>query len=108
MGLGDQFIYTTYTSDDGTDYIVKLSQEVATKGGFGAEVSPKSGKVWPFGRKNMRHVYGVTADGLHRTVLPCGTPGNATYVSGTSFPLHGRDYIAEGAIGEKRKYNSVA
>jgi len=107
MGTGDTFHFYNYASDDTTIYIVKLSDAVATEGGFGAQVSPSSGKVWPFGAKNLRHVYGVSSTGK-RAKLPCGDAGNANYIGGGSFSLHGVSFNTEGQIGEKRKYNSVA
>jgi len=107
MGINDQFAYFLYGSDDGSAYAVKLSTEVASTGGFGTAINPLEHKVWPFGSKNMRHVYGKDGNG-HRTRLPCATQGQTLYVSGGTFTLTGRAYSTEGAIGEKRKLNSIA
>lgn len=106
MGLNQQFAYFEYASDDGTPYCVKLSTDVQAAGGFGAAVNPLEHKVWPFGSKNMRYVYGKDGSG-HRTRLPIATAGNTLYTDGGTFSLQGRAYSTEGAIGEKRKLNAI-
>jgi len=107
MGLGDTFAYYGYTSDDGNTYSQKMSTAVAGAGGFGAEVDPNDTPPWPYHEKHLRHVWGVDSDG-HRTRLPVSSPGNALYVSGGAFNLHGRSYTVQGQIGEKRAKNSMS
>lgn len=107
MGLGDEFGFFAYQSDDGTDYAVKLSFNVASAGGFNSSADPATQPVWPYHSRNMRHVYGITVDGK-RTKLPIGTNGNDLYATGGTFGLNGRTYNVEGQIGEKRKKNSIA
>lgn len=107
MGFGDTFNFYAYNSDDGTAYAVKLSAQVASQGGFGTVVSPITTKVWPYHSKNLRHVYGKDSSGF-RTRLPLSLASDSKFVSGGSFSLTGRSYTIEGAIGEKRKLNSIA
>lgn len=107
MGFGDSFHFYSYSSDDGSTYAVKLSAAAATAGGFSTTVDPRSVKVWPYHSKNLRHVLGK-ATGGGRTKLPIATNTNTLYQTGGSFTtLHGT-YAVEGAIGEKRKLNSIA
>ena len=107
MGRGDTFGFYQYTSDDGTNYAIKLSANVAGNGGFGTSVDPRAVKVWPYHAKNMRHVLGK-GSGTTRTRLPCATATQALYVSGGTFTQGLDTYVVEGAIGEKRKLNSVS
>lgn len=107
MGLNDTFGFAKYISDDGNEYAVKLSLNVASEGGFTGPFSPLTNKVWPYHAKNMRHVYGKDGDG-HVTRLPLADQGNSKYVSGGTFTIGARSYTIEGAIGEKRKLNSIA
>lgn len=107
MGRGDTFHFYGYDSDDGTGYAVKLSSNVAAAGGFNATVDPRSVKVWPYKSKNLRHVYGKSGTGT-RDKLPIFSQTNTLYQSGGTFTLGGVQYAVEGAIGEKRKLNSVA
>ena len=108
MGVGDVFVFQKYRSDDGTDYAIKLSSEVASAGGFTTPVSPSTIKVWPFGAKNLRHVLGKIVSTGQRTRLPIQSASNTLYTSGGSFTLTAGAYTVEGQIGEKRKYNSVS
>lgn len=107
MGLGDVYDYYAYYSDDGRTYAIKMTQAVALAGGFTDLINPIGNPVWPFHGKNMRHVYGKTTDN-HRTHVPCQQNTTTIYTSGGTFSLHGRTYTVEGAIGEKRKLNSIA
>lgn len=107
MGRGDTFKFAAYTSDDGTQYAIKISAEVGFQGGFSTSADPRSMKVWPFHAKNMRHVLGSNGAGK-RTKLPCATPAVSVYVNGGAFSLGGVNYTVEGAIGEKRKLNSIS
>jgi hypothetical protein len=107
MGAGDTFKFFQYTSDNGSEYSLKLSVDVANQGGFTTQVSPSAAVPFPFGPKNVRHVWGVTSSGK-RTRLPIATSDFGLYVSGGSFTLAAGTYAVEGQIGEKRKYNSVA
>jgi hypothetical protein len=106
MGVGDVFGFYPYFSDDGNTYAIKLSQAVATQGGFGGEVDPRTSNIWGYGTKNVRHVWGST--GTKRTKIPIATNTYALYVSGGAFTLAGGLYTVEGSIGEKRKLNSVS
>ena len=106
MGLGDIFNFYQYGSDSTALYAIKLSALDATVGGFTTIVDPTSTAVWPYGAKNMRHIYGKTASGV-RTKVPCAYPTNPLYQSGGSFTLRGRAYTVEGCIGEKRKLNHI-
>lgn len=106
MGLGDDFNFYGYTSDDGNDYSVKLSAEVAAAGGFGTAIAASSLPGWPYGPKNMRHVWGISVAGK-RTRLPCKTGANATFVGGGTFTVHSVVYTVQGAIGEARKLNNI-
>jgi hypothetical protein len=107
MGLNDTFGFYQYTSDDTTPYVVKLSTIIATAGGFTVQLSPLGNKVWPFHSKNMRHVLLVDGSG-NRTKLPCATNTYGAYTSGGTAQIGSRTYTVEGAIGEKRKLNSIS
>lgn len=101
MGLGDSFGFWNYDSDDGNTYAVKLSALTAAAGGF-TEADLEGANFYPYGPKNMRHVWGV-ADTGKRARIPLATNSNAKFVSLGTFSLHGVDYKIEGAIGEARK-----
>lgn len=106
MGLGDIFKFYVYGSDDTGDYIVKLSEAVGTEGGFLEAADPGIHPGWPYGPKNMRHVWGVDGDG-HRTRLPCALPNSSKYTDGGDFTLGGRTYTIQGQIGERRAKNAL-
>lgn len=106
MSLGDTFNFYIYQSDEVKAYVVKVSQEVANEGGFIGPVNPSSGPIWPYKAKNLRHVWG--SDGLHRARLPIALQNDTKYTTGGSFTLHGRTYIIEGQIGERRAKNTIA
>lgn len=109
MGAGDSYSFYAYASDDGTAYAIKLSAVVAAQGGFNTVVDPRGVKVWPFHSRNLRHVWGVTSTTpVKRTRLPIATNNQALYTTGGQFTLAAGTYNVEGAIGEKRKFNSVA
>jgi hypothetical protein len=107
MGRGDTFDYYLYSSDDTTGYAIKLSAAVAAQAGFTATADPRTTKVWGYGPKNLRHVYGK-GPAAQRDKIPIATNSNTLYTTGGSFTLGGVVYAVEGAIGEKRKLNSIA
>jgi hypothetical protein len=107
MGVGDTFSFYGYSSDNGHTYAIKLSTLVATQGGFGSTVDPNTTPPFPYGPKNVRHVWGKSSTGK-RTRLPISTASFGLYVSGGTFTLGAGSYDVEGAIGEARKLNSVA
>lgn len=107
MGAGDDFDFYAYASDNGYQFSLKLTALVASQGGFTSKVDPRVVAPWPFGPKNVRHVYGVTTTGK-RTRLPIATNSQTLYVSGGTFTLAAGTYTVEGAIGEKRKLNAIA
>lgn len=103
MGFGDDFAYYNYISDNGETYIVKLSSITGGQGGFIQTAgSPLDGVGYPFGPRNMRHVWGVSLTGK-RARLPIADASNTKFVDGGTFTLHGESYTIQGAIGEKRK-----
>ena len=105
MGFGDEFHFYNYISDDGATYAVKLSDNVAGQGGFiQASGTPTNG--YPYGPKNMRHVWGEAADGL-RARIPIASAGNTKFTTGGDFTLHGVSYTIQGRIGEQRKLSSL-
>lgn len=105
MGVGDSFAFYNYVSDSGATYSIKLSAADAGQGGF-IQTAGTPTNIWPYHAKNMRHVLGNDGAG-HRTKLPIASNANSKYTTGGTFSLHGRTYNIEGAIGEKRKLNSV-
>jgi len=102
MGFGDTFKFYAYTSDDGNVYSVKLSALVAAEGGFTVVSGAAIKNGYPFGPKNMRHVWGVSAAGK-RARVPMADASDPKFVTGGTFSLHGASYTIEGAIGEARK-----
>jgi hypothetical protein len=107
MGVGDAFKFYEYISDNGNTYSLKLSALVAVAGGFGTIADPNATPPFPYGPKNVRHVWGKSSAGK-RTRLPIKNSGDSLFVSGGSFSLAGGTYIVEGCIGEARRLNSVA
>lgn len=107
MGAGDTFHFYSFVGEDENNYCIKLSDAVAAVGGFSNQVSPRTVPPWPFHARNLRHVYGKSASGS-RTRVPIHDASVTIFISGGSFTLHGVSYDTEGAIGEKRKFNSVA
>lgn len=108
MGFGDTFNFYSYTSDDGGPYAVKLSANIAAKGGFGSPVEPLTVGVWPFHASGLRAVHAVNDTTGQRIRVPMATAAQSLYQSGGTINLHGQDYKVTGAIGEKRKANHIA
>lgn len=103
MGFGDDFGFYNYISDNTKTYVVKMSAAVAGQGGFIATAgSPLAAEGYPFGPKNMRHVWGLAANGK-RAKLPVASAANTKFTDGGTFTLHSESYTIQGAIGEKRK-----
>src|SRR6266540_3146739 len=102
MGFGDDFKYYGYQSDDTQTYVVKLAAGTGTAGGFTEVTDPLSLGQYPYGPKNMRHVWGVSSTGK-RARLPIKGPDTALFISGGTFALHSVTYTVQGAIGEARK-----
>lgn len=105
MGFGDTFGFYTYNSDNGNAYAVKLSTAVATAGGFEANTNP-AGAPWPYGPKNMRHVWGRSGAGK-RARLPLADADNDLFISGGTFPSHSVTFTVEGVIGERRPVSEL-
>lgn len=105
------FGYALYTSDNGNQYVVKLSTHTITEGNFGIFTgSPLSSTTpfWPYHESDMRHVTGRAASGKHGR-LPIGVPTDSKYVSGGNFTDSlGNSYAITGAEGERRVSNHVA
>lgn len=91
-----------YSDDEDNLFNVTLSEGVATAAGFAAGDPDSSNWGTRGGRNKMRHVSGVTADGLHRAILPCPTIGILTtiYASG-EFEIGGTSYNILGRTGER-------
>jgi len=106
MGLNQSFLFYNYNSDNGQQYIIKLSTDDAAAGGFGGAVDSGSGAPWGYRRKNLRHVLGNDGAG-HKTRLPLASSANALFVGGGSFTLQGRTYAVQGQIGEARRKNYI-
>jgi len=94
----------TYTNDDGIDFFILLSSEVATAGGF----VPAGGGLNPFGTRNgrqkVRGVYGEYDDGtkIHRTFVPCPDVGALSALWGTGQVTVGNaQYDLTGRRGER-------
>lgn len=102
MGYGDDFNWFGYASDDGKNYVVKLAAGTATAGSFAVVADPLAVAGYPYGPKNMRHVWGVSGTGK-RARVPIADPDNPLFKSGGNFSLHGTAYTIQGAIGEARK-----
>jgi len=106
MGVGDEFKFYHYESDNGNTYIVKLSTLIAEKGTFNEASSALELPAWPYNTKNMRHVTGVSDTGK-RLRLPLASNADALYISGGSVSLHGTTFKIEGAIGERRPASAI-
>ena len=108
MSTNDTFGWYTYTSDDGNNYIVRMSAEIATQGGFGGGSSPLSGsaRVWAWNYRDMRHVTGVNGAGK-RGRLPIGQPGNQKLKTGGTWTAHGKTYTILGVEGERRPASHI-
>jgi len=102
MGSGDTFGFYQYKSDDTKNYVVKLSAATAAQGTFTTVADPLGTAGYPYGPKNMRHVWGVDPAGK-RAKVPMADATNAKFVAGGTFTLHGITYTIQGAIGEQRK-----
>lgn len=103
MGLGDIFKFVKYTDDEGQGWVVKVSQNEFNSpgnGGSGGSISPTSLPAWPYGIKNLRHVWGKDPFG-HRTKMKCFALSAGIY-QGTqaTFSLNGRTYTVQGRKGE--------
>lgn len=110
MGFGDTFIYTLYTSDNGTQYVVKLTQADATAGGFGGSVNPLNFPAWPFNYRDLRHVTGYdTSFKPRKGRLILATNGNVLYKNGGTWTNNntGITYQTQGAEGERRPASHI-
>lgn len=97
-----RFLTYQYTDDEGNLFNVTLSEGVADAGGFA--IGDPDSENWGnrSGRNKMRHVTGVTEDGLHRAQLPAPTQDalNSLYNAGT-FAISGTTYVITGRAGER-------
>lgn len=105
MGMGDEFHLYQYLSDDGENYYVKLSDEMAEEGGFPSAAGTTI-PAYPYNSTDKRHVLGRSDDGK-RGKLYLATPDDPKFVSGGTFSLHGRTYVIQGKIGERRAVSHV-
>jgi len=108
MGMGDDFGWYNYDSDDGNTYLVRLSADIAGAGFFAPGTSPLSGggSPWPWHYSDMRHVTGYAATG-ERGRCPLGTTSDPRFATGGSWTAHGRTYTIIGALGERRPANHL-
>jgi len=103
------FVYAVYKSDNGNSYVVKVSQQTASQGGFtGFTGNIGNALIWPYGAKNMRHVWGYNSTNGKRAKLPIADKSNSKFTSGGTFTTPNGTYVIEGSIGEARKLNHVA
>lgn len=94
----------SYTNDDGDNFFIMLSLEVAQAGGF----TPAGGGVGPFGTRNgkqkVRGCYGQFQNetGIHRAFCPAPTQGILSSLWNTgSFEIGGITYDITGRRGER-------
>lgn len=95
--LGPRGLYD-YTSDDTSDYCVRMRTALATAGGFSTSTSnqPNYPRAW-----RMRYVLGSTSGGLKKKLHIQG-PSETLFVSGGTFTVSGNTFTVQGAVGEKR------
>jgi len=110
MGFGDTFGYFLYTSDNGNDYVIKLSQADATAGGFGAEVNPLNFSAWPFNQRDLRHVTGYDVNfraRKGRLVIASNT--DTLFTNGGTWTNSNTNitYQTQGAEGERRPASHI-
>jgi hypothetical protein len=106
MGVGDTFALYFYTSDNGNQYLIKLSALVATAGGFGSPQALGNNQVWPYHKNELRHVYGK--NGFKRSRLPCATVAAADALAAAGWVLDGgTSFTYTGYSGEKRKASAI-
>jgi hypothetical protein len=110
MGLnpyGPKGIYT-YADDKGNAFSIRMYQAEANAGGF---VATAITNAWPYGRKNLRMIEGVTAAG-QRIRLPVASLGAADWEVGTTFtvayPTGTRTFAITGYKGERKDARKLA
>jgi hypothetical protein len=91
-----------YIDDKGNNWEVFMFADQATAGGFAA--SPGGIPPWEYGRKNMRFMEGVTAQG-QRVRLPVATTGGTVWETATQFTINyasgARTFNTTGFRGER-------
>ncbi len=107
MSVGDTFDFYSYQSSDGSAYAVKLSAVVAAAGGFTSIVNPRTVGPFPYGARNLRHIYGLNSTTGSRVRIPIHDEGNSLYQNGGTFSFRGHSYEVEGAFGEKQSLSSI-
>jgi len=110
MGFGDTFDFFLYTSDNGGQYVVKLSVADAAAGGFGSPVNPLNNQAWPFNYRDLRHVTGYDVNFRPRKGrLICATPSNALFTNGGTWNNSNTNitYQTQGAEGERRPASHI-
>ena len=105
MGANDTFVYGLYNSDNGNQYVIKLTAADATAGGFTLTQTPLSFAAWPFNTKDLRHITGEDASNANRHArIIVNAANNNLYVNGGTWSNSntGRSYNVLGAFGERR------
>lgn len=109
MGAGDTFHYYAYSSDDNNLYSIKLSDAIASVGGFTPALAhPDDHPAWPFHERDLRHVTSIDPTTGKRYRLPLATVDNVIYVGTTrtyTEPATGNSVTVLGHLGERRPAN---
>lgn len=110
MGLG-QYLGTrtayVYTSDNETEYVVRLDDTLATLSGTGFTdfTTASTATAKPAGL-TMRYVLWQSSDGVYRKKIHCGQNDAALFANDTSTALtiDGIAGFTTGRVGEKMTY----
>lgn len=63
--------FIVYTTDAGSETSIKCSAATASFNGLALTKYPPRDTAWPFGRRNLRHVYGVSPAGRTYVMTVC-------------------------------------
>lgn len=96
--------WIVYTQDDGTNVSIKATTVTATANGQTLSKFPPVGQTWAWNYRDMRHITGVSADGLKRARMTItdetaldGAIGVKTWTNSL-----GTTFTCTGTFGERK------
>lgn len=102
--------FIPYTTDQGINVSIKAGIATATANGATLTKYPPVGVAWPYGYRNLRHVYGIDPSGREFRMTWCDPTTYSALVPGTSTfkDTAGNDCTISALIGEKTLFKYVS
>jgi len=96
--------WVLYQQDDGLNKAIRATSTTATANGQTLTPAPATGLGWDYNYKDLRHLTGVTTDGLHRARMTILDPTLLDDAIGTFTwsDSYGKVYTCTSTFGEKK------